>query len=215
MNHKIKLFFFVGFILAALVACGPQGEKSAAGEAMTEGQTTGVAYNADLTTSVINWEGTKPGGSHYGTIRLKQGNLSVDDNEVTGGEFVIDMKSIVNIDLTDTAYNAKLIGHLMSPDFFAVDSFPTARFKITSVSKLQNPVKDADGVGYTHAITGNLTIKDVTKSIKFDAAISVSDGKVVASTGKFVIDRSAWNIKYGSRKFFDNLKDKFIYDEIG
>jgi len=176
---------------------------------------TGEAYNADLTSSVVSWEGTKPDGSHNGTIRLQSGSLMVDGDVVTGGEFVIDMKSIVCLDLTDAEYNAKLVGHLMSPDFFAVDSFPTARFKTTLIEKLANQVQGADGIVHTHSITGNLTMKDVTKSITFKAAISVADGKVTAVTGPFVIDRSSWNIKYGSRKFFDNLKDKFIYDEIG
>lgn len=198
-----------------LFSCGPQGDKAATGDALAEGTAAGEAYNADLTASVIAWEGTKPDGSHNGTIRLQSGSLLVDGDEVTGGEFVIDMKSIACLDITDAEYNAKLVGHLMSPDFFAVDSFPTARFKATLIEKLSGEIKGADGVLHTHAITGNLTMKDVTKSITFKAAIAVADGKVTAVTGPFVIDRSAWNIKYGSRKFFDNLKDKFIYDEIG
>lgn len=215
MKTKIKLLFFVVLAFAAITACGPQGERASTGDAMAEAKATGTVYNADLSASVINWEGTKPGGSHNGTIKLKQGTLTVNDNAVTGGEFVIDMKSIVNVDLTDAEYNAKLVGHLMSPDFFAVDSFPTARFVITQIDNINNQDLDEDGVAYTHEVTGNLTIKDITKSIKFKAIINTDGEKVISSTGNFVIDRSEWKIKYGSRKFFDNLKDKFIFDEIG
>jgi len=212
---KLRLVLLTGVVAAFLQSCGPGGEKTASGDAKAEKDAVGSVLNADTGLSVISWEGSKPGGSHHGTIMLSEGSLSVDNGTVTGGEFEINMKSIKNIDLTDPEYNAKLVGHLMSSDFFAVDSFPTARFKITQVEKLENQVAGEDGLLFTHAVTGNLTIKDMTRSITFNAAISMNDGVITASTGQFVIDRSEWNIRYGSRKFFDNLKDKFINDEIG
>lgn len=215
ITQKFKLILMSGAVAAFIQACGPGGEKAASGDAKAEKAAFGNVYKADTGLSVIDWEGRKPGGSHHGTIGLSEGNLTVDDGAITGGEFVIDMKSIKDIDLTDPEYNAKLVGHLMSPDFFAVDSFPTARFKITQVEKLASQVAGEDGLVYTHSVTGNLTIKEVTRSITFKAVISMNDGAINASTGKFIIDRSEWNIRYGSRKFFDNLKDKFIYDEIG
>jgi len=214
-SRKLRFVLLSGIVVAFLQACGPGGEKTASSDAKTEKDAVGSVYKADTGSSVISWEGSKPGGSHNGTIMLSEGNLMVDNGTVTGGEFVINMKSIKDIDLTDPEYNAKLVGHLMSSDFFAVDSFPTARFKITQIEKLENQAAGEDGLVFTHAVTGNLTIKDMTRSITFNAAIAMSDGVITASTGKFVIDRSEWNIKYGSRKFFDNLKDKFINDEIG
>lgn len=214
-TNNLVLFLMAALVSLAVSSCGPQGDKAATGDAMAEGDAKGVVYQADNAASIIEWEGTKPGGSHNGTIGLLNGALTVDGDEVTGGEFVIDMKSIVCIDLTDPEYNAKLVGHLLSPDFFAVDSFPTARFKTTLIEKLDQPENGDNGMVYTHAITGNLTLKEVTRSVSFKAAIAVEQGVVKATTGRFTIDRSEWNVKYGSRKFFDNLKDKFIYDEIG
>lgn len=214
-TNNLVLFLMAALVSLAVSSCGPQGDKAATGDAMTEGDAKGVVYQADVASSILEWEGTKPGGSHHGTIGLLNGALTVDGAEVTGGEFVIDMKSIVCIDLTDPEYNAKLVGHLLSPDFFAADSFPTARFKTTLIEKLDQPENGDNGLVYTHAITGNLTMKEVTRSVSFKAAIAVEQGVVKATTGRFTIDRSEWNVKYGSRKFFDNLKDKFIYDEIG
>lgn len=214
-KHKYGFILLAGLVVMGLASCGPQGEKVATGDALAGDSAKGVPYQVDLKRSSIAWEGTKPGGSHIGTINLSEGRVRVQNGDVTGGEFVVDMKSIVCKDLTDPEYNAKLVGHLLSPDFFAADSFPTAGFKTTLIEKLKNPVKGDDGVTYSHSVTGNLTLREITRSITFKALIAVDSTTVTATTGRFTIDRSEWNIRYGSRKFFDDLKDKFIYDEIG
>jgi polyisoprenoid-binding protein YceI len=138
----------------------------------------------------------------------------VAEGEITAGAFVADMNTIVSEDLEkDSEMYGKLVGHLKSPDFFDVASFPEGSFEISSVAKLEAPVVK-DSLNLTHKITGNLTLKGITKSISFDAQVSVTDSLVSAKSQKIVIDRTEWGIKFKSKKFFAELKDKIINDEI-
>ncbi len=206
------LFKFSGLLIiaASIAACGgPQGDKAQTGDAQEVSATTGdVTMKVDAAASSIEWVGAKPTGEHNGTISISEGDLMLKDGNVVGGKFVIDMNSIVNKDLTSAEDNGKLVGHLKSPDFFDTEKYPTAVFEITAAAAVSgNP--DA-----THNITGNLTMKDATKSITFPAKVSIVDNKLTASTPAFLIDRTQWNVQYGSKTIFDNLKDKFINDEI-
>lgn len=162
-----------------------------------------ATQKVDVTKSTVNWTGKKVTGEHHGTIGIKEGNLEVNNGKVTGGKVVIDMQSVADLDLTDAAFNAKLIGHLKSDDFFAVASFPTSELVITKV----------DGTGNSLTFTGNLTIKGITNPATFTAT-SEKDGKNTVYKGTLTIDRSKYNIRYGSKSFFDNLGDKVIYDEF-
>lgn len=197
-------------VTGLFAACGgPQGEKALTGDAQAVSVMSGdVTLNADLETSIIEWEGAKPTGTHNGTIELTEGQLFLDEGNVVGGKFVIDMNSIVVLDLTDPDMNGKLLGHLKSADFFETETYPTATFEITSVEAVQgNPAA-------THNITGNLSMKDVTRSVTFPATVNVSDNGVTATSATFLIDRTQWNVQYGSKTLFANLKDDFINDQM-
>jgi polyisoprenoid-binding protein YceI len=164
----------------------------------------------DAGKSSVRWLGKKKlvDSKHFGTIGLKAGTIELDaKNSLKGGKFEIDMASMKNEDLTDAGYNAKLIGHLKNDDFFAVDKHPTSAFVIKSVKPLKGK---ADA---THEITGDLTIKGITHSVIFPAKIEVS-GKEAKATGKVIFDRTKYEIRYGSGKFFQNLGDKVIDDSI-
>ena len=119
------------------------------------------------------------------------------------------MKTIVYEDLKEEESNKKLVGHLSSADFFDVEKYPTSKIEITKVEEL----KDATKPNVNSTVTGNLTMKDVTKSITFPAEIKIDNG-VITVKADFDIDRTDWNIKYGSGKFFDNLGDKMINDKF-
>ena len=119
-------------------------------------------------------KGTKPTGAHNGTIMLKEGSLNVSAGKLIGGSFVIDMPSMKNLDL-DAKGSAKIIGHLTSPDFFNIAAFPTSKFVITSVSEVEEKL----------AVTGNLTIKDVTKSITIPAMLMTKEGITTFKSEKF------------------------------
>ena len=119
------------------------------------------------------------------------------------------MTSIADEDLTNPEYNAKLIGHLKSPDFFNAEKFPTSTFVITKVEPLAN---GANGANAT--VAGNLTIKDITKPLSFPAKVTVAADGVTAQASGVAIDRTQYDIRYGSGKFFQGLGDKVISDQF-
>jgi polyisoprenoid-binding protein YceI len=195
----------LSFVLIASVLTACKNEKKEKVEAKDAIKVAVVANlnNADVASSVITWKGSKPTGSHNGTIMLKEGSLNLEAGKLTGGSFVIDMSSMKNVDL-DAESGANIVGHLSSPDFFDVATYATSKFVITSVAEVEGKL----------AVTGNLQIKDVTKSITIPATL-MSDGNITTfKSEKFNVDRADFNVKYGSKKFFDNLKDKFIDDMI-
>lgn len=149
--------------------------------------------------SNIDWVGRKVTGSHNGTIAIKEGQLTLNDGKLAGGKFVIDTTSIRILDVTDPATNAQFAGHLASDDFFASQSYPEATFEITSVSGTQ--------------VEGNLTIKGITHPVGFHALININ-GDLVTATGKLVIDRTKYDMKFRSGSFFQNLGDTMIYNEF-
>ncbi len=152
----------------------------------------------NLEKSSIAWEGKKVTGKHTGLISISEGSLEFKRGKLIGGNIVIDMTSITNTDLPE-AQGKKLLGHLKSDDFFGVANFPTAELDITEVK----------GSKTSYTVTGNLTIKGITKPVTFDTVMT-KDG----ATAKIVIDRTDYNVRYGSGKFFDNLGDKTIYDDF-
>jgi polyisoprenoid-binding protein YceI len=159
--------------------------------------------------SKVNWIGKKPLGEHTGYVRLTSGTLNVEKGVLKGGSFVIDLNSIVDLDLTDETWNAKLIGHLKSADFFDVQKYPTSRFVITKATRLSDAA-----TGAAYSIEGNLTIKDITKKISFQAQIKLDKGKFTATAAPFTINRTDWGVNYQSKSVIAGLKDQFIYDDI-
>ena len=149
--------------------------------------------------SNIDWKGRKVTGSHFGTIGLKKGELIVNDGVLTGGNFVVDTTSIKILDVTDPATNAQFAGHLASDDFFSIDRYPEAFFEITSVNN--------------NHILGNLTIKGITHPVGFDATIKINEDSLSAS-GKIVIDRTKYGMRFRSGNFFKDLGDNLIYDDF-
>ena len=155
--------------------------------------------NVNKTASSVAWLAKKVTGEHNGTVGISAGALNIDGNKLIGGNFTIDLKTIKALDITDPGYNQKFIGHITSGDFFEVEKFPTATFVITKVAGNQ--------------VTGNLTVKGITKSITFPAEIAVKGGKVSAKAN-ITIDRTDFNIRYGSKKFFESIGDKAIFDDF-
>ena len=170
----------------------------------------GTAYAVDATQSNMAWNGKKVTGEHNGTIKIANGNLLVDKNKVVGGTVEIDMSSIVDLDLKDPEYNGKLIGHLKSDDFFSVEKHPKATFKITNVT----PLKGAQAGAANYNVAGDLTIKGITKPVTFPAQVSVNGNTITAKSDAVVLDRTKWDIRYGSKSFFANIGDKAIYDDF-
>ncbi len=153
----------------------------------------------------MTWKGDKKvGDAHNGTIKFKKGLFYLENGTLVAGKFVIDMNSISNSDLDDGNYKEKLERHLKAADFFDVAKFPTAKFVVVG-----SEIKD----GKLH-ITGNLTIKGVTKNITIPAMLTENGNDVTLKSDSFNLDRTDFGIQYNSGKFFDNLKDKAINDLI-
>lgn len=149
--------------------------------------------------STVSWKAYKVTGSHYGTVELKSGALIFDNDQLTGGEFTVDMTSLIAADLEGES-RQKLEGHLKSDDFFSVAGNPTSTLIFTNVKSTGKN---------SYEVTGDLTIKGITKPVTFD--VSVYGSKATAT---MKVDRTHFDIRYGSGSFFDNLGDKTIYDEF-
>lgn len=154
----------------------------------------------DTKKSTLTWTGKKVTGEHTGHISIKEGTLEVEGSKLIGGIFTIDMNSITCTDLDNKEYNDKLVGHLKSEDFFGVDTHKEAKLLIKSVTQ-----KDKNQV----EIKGDLTIKGKALPITFPATVE-TDGKTLKAKAKIEVDRTKYDIKYGSGSFFDNLGDKAI-----
>ncbi len=161
-------------------------------------------YKVDAEKSTIVWVGKKVTGEHTGNVKLSEGSLSDNGKVITSGNLTFDMTSIDCTDIEDAEYNGKLIGHLRSDDFFSVDKFPNSTFAITSV-------KSVGGTRYD--VTGKLTIKGISNPITFPATISKKENILVA-IADIKIDRTKFDVKYGSGSFFEGLGDKAIDNEF-
>ena len=159
-------------------------------------------YKADADATQIKWNGKKIVGEHYGTISLKEGWLLLDGKAIKGGEFVVDMTTIKDEDIKDEKTRGMLEGHLKSDDFFGVEKNPLSKFVITE----SKPAKDN-----TMTVKGNLTIKGQTHPVEFTTS-SVESSVSIIYNAVIIIDRTLYDIRYGSGKFFSNLGDKAIDD---
>ena len=165
-----------------------------------------TALKIDTKASSIAWLGSKvTKASHDGNIQFSGGTIEVEKGEIKGGNFTVDMATITNNDLKDSAeYQAKLVGHLKNEDFFDVKKYPTSTFKITSVTK-----KSATEV----VIKGDFTMIGKTVAIEFPAKVDIK-GDMATGEAVLKLDRTQWGLKYGSGKFFQGLGDKMINDEF-
>ena len=149
--------------------------------------------------STVTWKAYKVTGSHTGTVKLISGALMFENDKLTGGEFKVDMTSLIATDL-EGEYKQKLEGHLKSDDFFSVDSHKTSSLVFTNVKSTGKN---------SYEVTGDLTIKGITKPVTFDVSIYGSK-----ATATMKVDRAQYDVRYGSGSFFDDLGDKTIYDEF-
>ena len=166
---------------------------------------SGLAFGQakKVVSSDVHWWGYKiaktEASSHDGTVNVKNGTVVLKKNALVGGTFVLDMTSINATDLQGE-YQGKLNGHLKADDFFGTEKFPTAKLNFKKVV-----AKSAN----VYTVTGDLTIKGITKPITFDLTTTAN-----SATTKFMVDRTKYDIKYGSGTFFTSIGDKAIADEF-
>ena len=161
-------------------------------------------FKVDTAKSSIDWTGKKVTGAHNGSIDIQAGTLSVSDEKLSGGNFTIDVTSIKILDVMDPDTNAQFAGHLFSEDFFSTERFPQAEFVVTSSTYVEDD---------SYQIIGNLTIKNITHPVSFLAQVLIGNDIITAS-GKIIIDRTNYEMKFRSGNFFTNLGDTLIYNEF-
>ncbi|MEH6406216.1 MAG: YceI family protein [Leeuwenhoekiella sp.] len=211
MKTRLLTLFTMAAIFTAVVSCkNDKKHETEAVDAETAAMTTPAAtkFMVDKESSMIEWEGKKPTGTHEGTVKIESGVVKVEGDSISG-TFLIDMTSIVDTDL-EGEQKANLENHLKGTvegkegDFFNVQKYPTAAFEITGITE-----KDGKKM-----MAGNLTIKDTKKNVEFPFTSEVSGNTMTLKSEPFTIDRTEWNVNYGSKSVFDNLGDKFINDDI-
>jgi polyisoprenoid-binding protein YceI len=168
-----------------------------------EDKNAGV-YKVDHAKSGVTWVGKKVIGGHNGTIQIKDGSVNFNGNTITSGSFAIDMSTIKDLDL-DGENKGKLEHHLMSPDFFDVAKYPTTTFKIKKVVK---------GSGDNGTVTGDLTIKNITREISFPITMAVKDGRLDVNAKNFKVDRTKFGVQFASKTLKSTVSDKAIDDDF-
>ena len=191
MKKSIEIILGIMVITASVFASNSKGEKA--------------AFEIDTKASKVHWTGKKVTGEHTGYLSVGKGTVMLENNSVVGAQLNIDMTSIVCTDIKDEGTNQKFVGHLKSDDFFSVEKHPNVKFEITSM-------KPGSFAG-EYNVNGKLTIKGITDDVSFPAKVSVNGG-LVKAVGTAKLDRTKWDIRYGSGKFFEGLGDRMIYDEF-
>lgn len=158
----------------------------------------------NIAESKVTWHASKVTGSHFGNVPIASANLDYANGKITGGTFEMDMANLTVEDITDAGSNQKLTGHLKSDDFFSVAKFTRSILKIKTVKSTG---------GNNFEITGDLTIKGITKAVTFPATVTASNG-TITTTAEIKFDRTHYDIKYRSGSYFEDLADKLIYDEV-
>ncbi|MEI6221714.1 MAG: YceI family protein [bacterium] len=164
-------------------------------------------YSLDTSVSTFGWTGKKMLGQHTGKISFEKGEVFIEQGSLRGGNFVVLINTLVDEDLTDPAQKSQLETHLKSADFFDGERYPAATLSLVGA----DPILDASGDDPNYLIRANLAIKDVTNGVLFPAYI-YSEGVFIKAKANFAVDRTKWNIRYGSGKFFEGLGDKVIAD---
>jgi polyisoprenoid-binding protein YceI len=213
---NVKIYMVIASLFAAstlFTYCGenaPKGDDATIQEKQQTPEAQGARFIIDTTESRVKFVGHGVGKNHAGKFKISEGKVAVLNNQITGGNFVINIKSM---DLEDKGgvFDEKLHPHLLSGDFFDAEKFGTATFEITSVQPYNKSNTDTSIVaGANFTVSGNLTLKGETKNVSFPAKIDLDDNTLKAKAN-FDIDRRQWQMNYGNDK---TLKDKFISEKV-
>jgi polyisoprenoid-binding protein YceI len=205
MNNKLSTAYLILIIAPLFFGCGGpvkgENKNNASASSISLHVGNEKYFIIDTKESVVAWTGSSVHGRHTGYVYISKGELMIENGQIAGGTVEVDMSTIEG---DDHRSDNNLINHLKDVDFFDVKKFPFSTIAITRVASIN--VEDRE-------ITENLTIKGITHAVTFPARIEVKGG-VVKASGKLVIDRTLWDVRYKSGKFFDNLKDQAIADSI-
>ncbi len=212
MRKRVINSMLVLSLVATAFSCKSDKKTETSDEKKTtETSEMAATYNVDVEQSKIRWVGSKPGTEHNGIISLSEGTLKINDEQLVGGNVVVDMTTIENQDL-EGQDKKDLENHLMGysngkeDHFFNATKYPEAKFEITGIETAEDQTM----------LSGNLTLKDTTKNITFPVQVSMNeaDNSVVLTSDEIILDRTEWGIKFMSKSFIENLGDNFVSDEM-
>ena len=166
-------------------------------------------YQIDTDQSIVEWFGRNPNTKHFGTVRISKGQIQIENGNMTG-TVEIDMDSIENINLKGDELQPVLVSHLKSDDFFLVKVFPTAKFIINGGKIDEKPFLSLPN----YEVSGILDLRGVKADLSFLATITHTDKDGLVAEAHFDIDRTRWNVIYGSSRFFENLGMHLVFDLI-
>lgn len=166
-------------------------------------------YSVDTDNSVVEWVGRNPNSHHTGSLHLSEGTLDARETPITG-RFVIDLKSIRNTSLEGDELQPVLLAHLLSDDFFWADRFPTAAFTLERLI----PIEGSHLTTPNHTVEGALEMMGISVYLQFPATLTTLSDQRLSAEAHFDIDRTHWNIIYGSSRFFDHLGMHVVFDLI-
>ena len=205
-------FFSLFLLMILFVGAGcvsrvtPTARENPSTNSLQDLKLTDGSYTLSTSVSSVLWEASKVKVTHTGKVDPKEGSVVVQNGTVISGEAVIDMTTIKNFD-QEGKFLELLETHLRSEDFFAVENFPTAQFTLRTIE----PLEGLEGLNYR--VDGSFTIKGIEADISFPASITETESGYHL-TARVSIDRTLYDIRYGSGKFFENLGDGLIADEF-
>lgn len=168
------------------------------------------SYRIDPENSRLEWIGRNLSNRHFGRIDIQEGDLVISGGRLSAGSIVLDMNTISNMDLQDPAWRDMLITHLKSDDFFGVERFPVASLTLTGWEEQEGGSSEAP-IGLA---TGDLAIRDVTRRVSFPAIVAPQPDGSIKAHAAFDIDRTLWNVNYGSCRLFERLGMHLVHDLI-
>jgi len=205
----IALGIIASFITIISCSTKPKGDEASVSEEQVVDSAKGIEVLINTELSKVGFVGNGVGKNHPGSFKISSGKFIVDNGMITGGSVLIDIKSLA-LDEKENMFQAKLLPHLLSADFFDAEKFASAKFEITSMMPYTDGKDSIVTKNTNYLISGNLTLKEVTKNVTFSAKIDSSKG-TYSAVASFNIDRTLWGIKYGNDK---SLKDKFISEVV-
>jgi len=205
MNIKPSITYLILIIAPFFLGCGGPVTKENKNNVLASSLSLHVGnekyFIIDTKEAVVAWTASSVHGQNTGYVYISKGELMIEKGQLVGGTVEVDMNTIED---KNHGSDNGMVNHLKNPDFFDVKKFPFSIIAITRVDSTNNENK---------TVTGNLTIKGITHPVTFPARIEVKSG-IVKADGRLLIDRTKWDVRYRSRKFYDILADKAISDSI-
>lgn len=164
----------------------------------------------DLKESRVEWTGRNLLNKHAGTVPLASGKLVFKNGWLAGGDFTLDLTGLSCTDIADPALNRGLVEHLHSDDFFDTARFPAAWFVIRRVEPVPGGTPGAPNL----RVTGDFTLKAVTRPLTFPAVAGRTADDRAAMQAVLAFDRTEWNVRYGSGRLFHRLGKHLVNDLV-